>query len=59
MFNSTARRVKEMRPTIDLFEVLRQKSPDAYDRLMAGLNERPDEVDDGDEETPLFASLEE
>lgn len=68
MFNSTARRVKEMRPEIDLFEVLRRQSPAAYDRVIEGLKKRPAhegegddgddaEDDDGGEDAPLLALL--
>lgn len=41
-FNATARKVKEIRPEIDLFSVLREADPRLYAQLLLRLKDRPD-----------------
>jgi len=41
-FNSTARKVNELRPGINLFEILRQVDEDTYNRVITELSERPE-----------------
>lgn len=41
-FNATARKVKELRPEIDLFETLKQADEDIYEQVISELRERPE-----------------
>jgi hypothetical protein len=43
-FNSTARKVKEIKPDVDLFEILRAASAATHKKLRAALRGRPDPV---------------
>jgi hypothetical protein len=48
-FVATTRKIRELRPDIDLLEVLKQKAPDAYTKLIQELAMRPPPVGDEDE----------
>jgi hypothetical protein len=43
-FNATARKVNEIRPTVDLAEVLRKKNPALHAMLLLELKRRPEET---------------
>lgn len=43
-FNATARKVKELRPNVDLFEILRTEDEGAYDSIISELGARPGEA---------------
>ncbi len=45
-FNATARKIKELRPRVDLFEILRKVDEESYNQVMAGLSERPGDEED-------------
>jgi hypothetical protein len=45
MFNATTRKVRELLPEIDLFEVLRQADEEVFDQVIASLEERPEAVE--------------
>ena len=47
-FNATARKVKELLPDVDLFEVLRKADQDVYIQINRSLEERPEAVGVGD-----------
>ena len=44
-FNAVARKIKEVRPNVDLFEVLLAADPGTYNTLKVGLARRPPSVD--------------
>lgn len=53
-FNAVARKVKELRPDTDLFEILHQRDEEAYERIQSELSERPDDEDEEGELAGLF-----
>lgn len=44
-FNAISRKVKELLPKVDLFEVLREADHGLFDEVMASLEERPESVE--------------
>lgn len=53
-FNATARKVKELRPETDLFEILRGADEDTFERLQSELSERPEDEDKDADLSELF-----
>lgn len=45
-FAATARKIRELHPEIDLFDILRQKAPEAHSQLLEELAMRPPSFDD-------------
>jgi len=56
-FNATARKVKELKPDTDLFEILRKVDAEGYRELMAELAERPEAEEEENIEEPIEEML--